>query len=255
MRKILLGAAIGAACLSSAQAASFLNGGFETGDLNSWGQASGSWYGSPVLPLDPSNYTTGPGVNTVVGPGPDARTDNNLNTVRYGNFSARVNDSVQNYEVSVLRQTVANYDGTSINFSWAAVLEESHDATDSSHFALKVTDQTTSNVLYSSSYSSATTDTLFTRSTSGWYYTAWQDVSLTVAQGHTYLLELLASDCPYGGHAGYVYLDGFGTVAGGGGDNGAGGDPGVGAVPVPGSLALLALGALGLGTVRRTRRA
>jgi hypothetical protein len=75
---------------------------------------------------------------------------------------------------------------------------------------------TTITVLYNIAYNSASaaSASLFTRSSSGWYYTDWQVQSLDVSKfsGDTFTLSLLASDCPYGGHAGYVYLDGFGAV-------------------------------------------
>ena len=61
--------------------------------------------------------------------------------------------------------------------------------------------------------------------------------------GDTFTLELLASDCPYGGHWGYVYLDGFGSVI-----------PPVN-TPEPDSLALLGAGLFGLGLIRRRRAA
>ena len=64
-------------------------------------------------------------------------------------------------------------------------------------------------------------------------------------QGHDFTLELLASDCPYGGHWGYVYLDGFGAVA-------VPHDPGGGGVPEPASMLLLGTG--GLALVARLRR-
>lgn len=51
-------------------------------------------------------------------------------------------------------------------------------------------------------------------------------------QGDDFTLTLLGSDCPYGGHAGYVYLGGFGAA------------PPPQTAPEPGTLALDRSGAI-----------
>src|ERR1035438_4072959 len=238
MKSVLRVGLILLSCLalaSPAFAGSFTNGGFESGDFTGWTQGAGWWYGG--WPMDPGSYLPG-GVNysisanasAVVTNYLDPRTDNHLNSVYNGIYSARVNDNINNYSVSVISQTVTGYTDPNIYFAWAAVLQGSHGLTDSDNFTLQLIDDTTSKVLYLVSYSSASAagTPLFSHSSSDWYYTAWQVQSLDVSamKGDDFTLTLLGSDCPYGGHAGYVYLDGFGAA------------PPPPGTPEPGTLAL-----------------
>ncbi len=232
---------------------SFVNGGFENGDFTGWSQGGGTWtLGSQGnAPVSPSAFAGGTSNNTIMSGGTDPLT--NANTVYGGKHSVRVNDSRSNRSVSTISQSVSGYTDNNIFFAWNAVLEGSHGLTDSDYFSLTLVDDTTSTTIVNRAYSSAgaigggTTGVNWTpaANNSSWLTSGWVveniDLQALGAVGHDFTLTLLASDCPYGAHAGYVYLDGFG---------GAIPDQGNG-VPIPGGLALLAIGALALGATRR----
>lgn len=251
MKKTSLALAISMMVSAPAFSAAFVNGGFETGDLTGWTGGGGSWYGSPAAPVPASTYDGGTPTNTIMNGGLDPIT--NANRVYGGSYSVRVNDSSNNYSVSTIRQSVTNYTDPGIFFAWNAVLQASHGLTNSDYFSLTLHDDTVGTDLVSRAYSSAgaigsgTTGVTWTPF-GNWFSSGWVveqiDLQALGAVGHDFTLTLLASDCPYGGHAGYVYLDGFGARL-----------PPVGTVPEPATLALLGLGALGLGVARRRKSA
>lgn len=234
---------------TSAYAGAFVNGGFEDGNLNGWTGGGGFWSGGGA-PVNPATYAGGPSNNTIMIGGTDPITG--ANRVYGGGYSVRVNDEVNNRSVSTISQTVNNYTDNSIFFAWNAVLEDSHGLTDSDYFSLTLRDDTVGTNLVSRAYSSAgsigsgTSGVTWTKF-GNWYSSGWVveqiDLAALGAVGHDFTLTLLASDCPYSGHAGYVYLDGFGAV-----------NPPTGQVPEPGSLALLGLGFAGLAAARQRQK-
>ena len=250
---IITAAAAAATLAGAAHADSFVNGSFEGGTLAGWTQGGGYWsggaYPTPQQYLPGGSAYNSSGIEiSVTNAGFDANTGNNVRTAYAGQHSARVNSPSENYSVSVLSQRVNNYTDPLIAFAYAAVLESSHGATDSDAFIITLQDLTTNNTLFSYNLNSATAPGLFQQN-GGYYYTDWvtQSIDVSGLQGHDFMLSLLANDCPYGGHAGYAYLDGFGSVVGGGGTSSA--------APEPASWAMM-IGGFGMvgGALRRRSR-
>ncbi len=235
---------------ASAQADTFVNGGFEGGTFSGWTQGGGSWHGGAYPdPSDPAYQNPGSTVNSITNVGFDALTNNHLATVYNGLHAAQVNNSVNDYSVSQISQTVMNYSDPTIAFAYAAVLQGSHGPTDSDAFIIQLTDLTTNTVVFQQNVNSFTASSSFTQGAyyngNYWYYTAWTPVSVDVTVGHDYNLALLANDCPYGGHAGYAYLDGFGAVV----------PPPTTGTPEPSTWALMLAGCgLAGAALRRSRR-
>jgi hypothetical protein len=252
MKKIVLAATAAVVMAGGASAATFTNGNFESGDLSGWTQGGGYWSDYAAGYPQAADYAPGGAdyvpsliANSVTNIGFAPHTDGKLRSVYAGQHSAQVNDTNNNYSVSSISQVVKNYSDSHIAFAYAAVLQQSHDLDDSDAFSITLTDLTTKSTLYTYNLNSAAAPGVFTESTDGWFYTDWLTKDIAVTAGHDFELTLLANDCPYGGHAGYALLDGFGGVV----------PPpitGGGAVPEPASWAMM-IGGIGFvgGAMRR----
>ncbi|HSW64632.1 MAG TPA: PEP-CTERM sorting domain-containing protein [Dissulfurispiraceae bacterium] len=230
--------------------AGFVNGGFEDGTFNGWTKDGGYWWGGSDY-----DYYGDQGSSAIMTAGTDTLSDNNLQKVLpgYGTYSARINDEDYGAVFSTLSQKVT-WNEDAIYFAFAAVLEEPsnvHPAEAAPHFSITLTNVTTNTILYSKAYQVYGLDSSWKKGIIGgpndefaqWWYRNWEIVSLDTSayKGNELLLTLLASDCGWGGHGGYAYLDGFGSVR----------PPDVGAIPEPSTYMLMAAGIAGLALFRK----
>jgi hypothetical protein len=218
--------------VSSAAYAGFVNGGFEEGTFNGWDRNGGEYRDYPNSYY---HWIGDPGKSAIVSPGADPIVG--IPMVAVGNYAARVNNSDWNYHFSTVSQTVV-WTEPNIYFGWAAVLEDPGHI-DEPHFRATLTDNTTQTTLYNMYFSYSTMPNM--HQNGNWRYTDWNMVNMdtSAVNGHSLTLELLASDCGYGGHGGYAYLDGIGSTA-----------PPLPDVPLPPSVLLLGSGLVGLGGFR-----
>lgn len=184
----------------------FENAGFESAtDFDKWVVETHTW--------QDSTPNSAPFKSAIVTSGPDPYAAS-INTVYVGNKSARINNYDPSYHISSITQTatVPNAANPQAKFYWAAVMEQpNHDAANQPYVVVTVTDDTAGTTLYSKHF--YTDDPSY----SGWIPFSggsaipWQTITLGFTKadaGHKITVKVTAADCGYGGHGGYLYLDG-----------------------------------------------
>ena len=185
----------------------FTNFGFETGDFTGWTHETHTWQNST-----PDSYK--PEKSDIESNGTDPIEPTIVKTY-VGNYSARINNQDNSYHISSASQsaTVPSVTNPQLKFYWDAVLEDpQHDAAHQPYVDIKVTDDTAGTTLYYKHF--YTNDPQYSgwipALGGSWKVIPWQVVNIDVSNaiGNQITITVLAADCGYGGHGGYVYLDG-----------------------------------------------
>lgn len=223
---VLVCVAVIAALFTLPAHAQFQNGGFETGDLSGWTIGGGSnpgLTGSP--PFTAASIVingSSPGPASVVGAIIDANAPD-IVLARIGQHTAKINDEATGALVTTLKQTVqvTNADIDSgdglphIRFAYAPVMDDpGHSPEDQPYFYVAIRRVSDNSVLFEKIAYSGQPDANFLNGTGNWKYLPFQDVDAVLpadAVGESVELTVIAADCSLGGHAGYVYVDGFGS--------------------------------------------
>ena len=185
----------------------FQNLGFEDGNFDLWTSTRRLWNGGGVVTPSDKSVIVSPGFDPIA---------TTLPLVLHGQYAARVNNEDNSYHISTLSRDIVvptSASSFSLNFHWAAVLEDpQHAPSEQPYVDIQVVDLQTSNQLYKRRYYANDPSFAGWESFRGgqWKAIGWQAVPLTGLEhvaGHTLRITVEAADCALGGHGGYAYLD------------------------------------------------
>lgn len=207
----------------------FQNGGFESNDFSSWTTGFGINQGlTGSQPFNGSNINLGSGGSfrgAILTAGPDLA-GAPITLPHVGKHTARVNNDATGGYANFISQadaiTAADRDTGDnklhVRFDYAVVLDNPpHTAAEQPFFFISVRDLTANTTLFEDFSFAGQTGTQFQPVGGGtsYLYLDWKHADVVVPDasiGHTIEVYLLASDCEQTGHAGYAYLDGFGSA-------------------------------------------
>lgn len=215
------------------------NGGFENGDFTNWTKST---FLNPGLtlpqPFTGASINRNPGgsdQSIIVGnptAAPRSLTDPTLGSnisLRLpfnGHYAARINGpttgQVSNEAVMSIVITAQDFRASDGNvhifLAYAPVLDNpAHLPEQQPFFFVQVRNQTQSKILFEA-FSFAGQGGLPWQTFGNWNYMDWQAIEAVVtpadiAVGDTVVVDVVGADCSLGGHAGWVYVDDFGTLA------------------------------------------
>lgn len=256
MRKTCVGIMTAASILvaSNSAFALFTNGGFETGDTSGWTVDSGNYTGNNVVNWAASGYGSGSGRADVID-NTGTMSGQTLDVNPYsGNYMVRINDIFGSNDATKISQTdtISQQDiddGAMLYVNWGAMLIEpqnQHPDGAQPYFNIDV-------LINGTAVESFSANALNHNSDSSWVNAGFSDGNLwyksdvwsfdlsTYSLGDSVTISMWVTDCDWGGHGGYAFLDGIGTV-----------NPSE--VPEPSTLLLFGAGLAGLLGARRRNK-
>ena len=236
-RAALAAAAIAAS--STVGLALFTNGGFEDGTLSNWTKSTftnpGLSGSAPYTGASIVRNAGGADWTSVVGStggGPlsvkVAETGDNLMVPRFGDHAAVINYPNGQYpsananaikqQATVQQADVDPLDGkVHVRLAFAPVLSDGfHSAHQQAWFFIAVRNKSRGDAILHESFAYANQPGVPWKVQGSYTYTDWQVVDIApgnaqLAVGDVIELEAIASGCSQGGHAGWVYVDAFGS--------------------------------------------
>lgn len=189
--------------------AGFVNGGFETGNFTGWTVELGNYgYTSTgVLQFGVSGQYVN-GTAAVIGASADPYSP--FDTPFNGNYMARLNTINEgNWGAARISQTALMGAGeTDVFVNWGAVLNDpGHPPSDQPFFDIKIFKNS---VLIDSLHNIAGAGWI--ASSGGYSYSSGTYHVAGLTLNDSVKIEMTVADCGQGGHAGWAYLDGIGTV-------------------------------------------
>ena len=226
-RRLAIAVASAVLCLAATPAfALFANGGFEQNDFTGWTLGGGTNTG--LVGVEP--FT---GASILITPGPPGPAsivgqliDPLAPTIvlpRVGQLTAKLNDENTGGLVTTLVQTdtISNADIDPadglphIRFAFAPVMDDpNHSPEEQPYFYVAVRNLADNSLLFEQFAYSGQAGVNFLSGSGSWKYLEFQNVDVVLplsAVGQQVELTVIAADCSLGGHAGYVYIDGFGS--------------------------------------------